>query len=58
LKLLDTPKNIKHKVILATIYSAGLRISEVINLRISDVRSAEGFIPKLSDLEKQITQST
>jgi len=44
LKLLVTPINFKHKVILSTIYSAGLRISEVLNLRISDVRSAEGFL--------------
>ena len=32
-------KNIKHKAILMTIYSAGLRISEVINLRIKDIDS-------------------
>jgi len=44
LKLINTPKNLKHKAILYTIYSAGLRISEVINLRISDIRRDEGFI--------------
>ena len=43
-KILDRPSNIKHKAILATIYSAGLRIGEVINLRVADVRSEEGYI--------------
>ena len=32
-------KNIKHKAILSTIYSAGLRISEVINLPIKAIDS-------------------
>jgi site-specific recombinase XerD len=31
--------NIKHKAILLTIYSAGLRISELINLKIADIHS-------------------
>ena len=31
-KLISTPKNLKHRMILMTIYSAGLRASEVINL--------------------------
>ena len=43
-RLLQQPKNIKHRAILMVIYSAGLRISEVINLRISDVCSKEGFL--------------
>ena len=37
--LLNAPKNLKHKAILMTIYSAGLRISEAINLKISDIDS-------------------
>jgi len=44
LRLINSPKNIKHKAILYTIYSAGLRISEVINLRIEDIRSDEKMI--------------
>ena len=44
LKILQHPKNIKHKAILWTIYSAGLRISEVLNLRIVDVHSKEGYL--------------
>lgn len=32
-RLIDTPSNLKHKAILKTVYSAGLRVSEVINLK-------------------------
>ena len=32
-------RNIKHKAIIAVIYSAGLRISELINMRVSDIDS-------------------
>ncbi|MFT4666368.1 MAG: integrase/recombinase XerD [Polaribacter sp.] len=42
--VLEQPKNIKHKAILFAIYSGGLRLSEVLNLRIEDVRSADGYI--------------
>lgn len=37
-------ENLKHKCILFTIYSAGLRISELINLKISDIDSDRGLI--------------
>jgi len=43
-KLINTPKNLKHKSILYTIYSGGLRISEALNLRVKDVRSDEGYL--------------
>jgi len=43
-RLINAPKNIKHRAILHTIYSAGLRISEVINLRIKDIYSDAGYI--------------
>jgi hypothetical protein len=36
-RLLEAPTNLKHKAILCTIYSCGLRISELINLRIEDI---------------------
>jgi len=42
--LLASTTNIKHKLILATIYSAGLRLREVINLRIEDIHQEEGYI--------------
>lgn len=35
--VLKTPKLLKHKLLFATIYECGLRISELINLKISDV---------------------
>jgi len=44
LKIIQNPDNLKHKAILWTIYSAGLRISEVINLRIADINSKDGYI--------------
>lgn len=43
-KIIQQPTNIKHRAILWTIYSAGLRISEVLNLRILDIHSEAGFI--------------
>ena len=43
-KLLNSPNNLKHKTILTTIYSAGLRISEVLKLRIQDIDSKQGHI--------------
>jgi site-specific recombinase XerD len=39
--LLESTTYLKHKAILSTIYSAGLRVSEAINLRISDIMSKE-----------------
>ncbi len=38
-EILNAVENIKHKAILITIYSAGLRISEVIRLKIKDIDS-------------------
>ena len=36
-RLFAAPKNLKHKAILFVAYSAGLRVSEVINLRLQDI---------------------
>lgn len=44
LKIIQSPKNLKHRAILCTIYSSGLRISELINLRIADVHSKDGYL--------------
>ena len=38
-RLLDSVKNLKHKAILSTAYSGGLRVSEVCRLKISDIDS-------------------
>ncbi len=37
--ILNATENLKHKAILMTIYSAGLRISEAVNLKIKDIDS-------------------
>jgi integrase/recombinase XerD len=37
LKLIESPKNLKHKLILLIIYSGGLRLGEVINIRKKDI---------------------
>ena len=39
MQIINSVKNVKHKAILLTIYSAGLRISEATNLKITDVDS-------------------
>lgn len=44
LQIIQHPKNIKHKAILQTIYGCGLRISEVLNLRIVDIHSKDGYL--------------
>ncbi|GAB4027689.1 MAG: hypothetical protein Fur0011_6310 [Candidatus Microgenomates bacterium] len=36
-KIIEKTQNIKHKLILALAYGSGLRVSEVINLRVRDV---------------------
>jgi site-specific recombinase XerD len=38
-KVLDSVSNIKHRVMLMTTYSAGLRVSEVVNLEVKDIHS-------------------
>lgn len=44
LKILDNVDILKHKVILATAYSSGLRITEVANLKIKDIDSKNMII--------------
>lgn len=43
-RLLNSIENLKHRTILSLIYSAGLRISELINLRIEDIDSGRNLI--------------
>ena len=38
-RLFRAPRNLKHKAILFTAYSAGLRVSEVVNLKLKDIDS-------------------
>lgn len=39
LKIIDSTENLKHKAILATIYGCGLRVSELVNLKLTDIDS-------------------
>src|SRR5665648_1300681 len=44
LSITDQVNNLKHKTIFLTTYSSGLRISETLNLRISDIDSVAMLI--------------
>ena len=35
--MLEAPKNLSHRAILATLYGAGLRVSELTSLKVSDI---------------------
>lgn len=43
-KILEATENIKHKAILMTIYSCGLRLSELLELKISDIKVKEKLL--------------
>ncbi len=43
-KMFDVCENLKHKTILSLLYSAGLRVSEIINLKISHIDSSRMII--------------
>lgn len=43
-RLIDATKNLKHKAIIVTIYSCGLRLSELINLKITDIQSDRNLL--------------
>lgn len=38
-RLIGAPRNLKHKAIIALMYGTGMRVSEVINLKLSDIDS-------------------
>ncbi len=38
-RLLEVPNNLKHRAILMITYAAGLRVSEVVNLKVTDIDS-------------------
>jgi len=50
--IIDNIQNIKHKAIVALLYSCGLELSEIINIRIIDINS-KSKPPKLSVRDKQ-----
>ena len=43
-KILNAPRNIKHRAMLSLIYSCGLRRSELLNLKLTDIDSKRGLI--------------
>lgn len=43
-KLIRNVNNLKHKTIIQTMYGAGLRVGEVVNLRIEDIHSDQKYI--------------
>lgn len=42
--ILNTPSNIKHKAMLSLIYSCGLRRSELLHLKLTDIDSKRGLV--------------
>ncbi len=42
--IINNTENLKHKAILITLYSCGLRISEVLNLKITDIHSDRSLV--------------
>lgn len=43
-RLIEATTNVKHKAILVTIYSCGLRLSELLNLKIKDIQSDRNVV--------------
>ncbi|MCD9853408.1 site-specific integrase [Epilithonimonas sp. JDS] len=43
-KILDSTSNIKHRAILTTIYSCGLRLGELLDLKISDIKTSQNIL--------------
>jgi len=63
--ILDTLSNLKHRTIICLMYSVGLRVSEVINLKLKDIdsknnkiniRNAKGKIDRVVMLDKSILE--
>ncbi len=43
-KLIDVTSNIKHKLIIKLLYGCGLRVSEIVNLKLNNINFEEGLI--------------
>jgi site-specific recombinase XerD len=56
-KILAAINNIKHKAIIALMYSTGLRVSETCHIKISDIDTSNGFISvrhAKGDIERKV----
>lgn len=42
--LLETPRNLRHRTVLAILYGSGLRVSEVARLKVADIDSARNVL--------------
>ena len=43
-RILDAPQNLKHRVMLSLLYACGLRRSELLNLKLTDLQSDRGLV--------------
>lgn len=50
---LSKPEGQRNKAIIETLYGCGLRVSELVNLRLTDIHSAEGFVSVTGKGDKQ-----
>jgi integrase/recombinase XerD len=50
---LSKPEGHRNKAIIETMYGCGLRVSELVNLRITDIHAAEGFVTVIGKGNKQ-----
>jgi integrase/recombinase XerD len=50
---LSTPKGLRDRALIETLYATGLRVSELVGLRLTDVRLAEGYVQCLGKGSKQ-----
>lgn len=65
LKILNANSNLKHKTLLFFVYSAGLRVSEVVRLKVSDIdsdrmlifiRNSKGFKDRYTILSRVVLE--
>lgn len=64
-QIIDTTQNIKHKLLLSLAYAAGMRVSEVVNLKVKDVdfeelvihiKQAKGKKDRITTLSEKLKQ--
>ena len=53
-QILAVTENFKHRMILKTIYGMGLRVSEVVNLKINEIDSERMLAEKIDTMEVQV----